>query len=259
MDGQDRSVLRRFEDLALQADRRGVVVFSDFLTLYERRLLQAHGGFAGVQAVLYGGYKEAERQVAAFVPDALSYEWEFPVACLSFVPSAPRFAETLTHRDMLGALMNLGIERRVLGDIVFPSKNQACVFCLEKIADFLLSSVTLVRHTAVTGTLLRPEELSYRPSFRDAEGVIASNRLDAFVAEACRLPRSKTAAYILGDNAVGRRYPVAPRLWKTGIFGVRRTDEKGPRQDPLPLVSVRRNACQVCYPFPTKEDPAMIL
>ncbi len=200
MDGQDRSVLRRFEDLALQADRRGVVVFSDFLTLYERRLLQAHGGFAGVQAVLYGGYKEAERQVAAFVPDALSYEWEFPVACLSFVPSAPRFAETLTHRDMLGALMNLGIERRVLGDIVFPSKNQACVFCLEKIADFLLSSVTLVRHTAVTGTLLRPEELSYRPSFRDAEGVIASNRLDAFVAEACRLPRSKTAAYILGDN-----------------------------------------------------------
>ena len=39
-----------------------------------------------------------------------------------------KFAEDLTHRDFLGALMNLGIERGTLGDIILQEK-EAFLFC----------------------------------------------------------------------------------------------------------------------------------
>ena len=114
MDKQDRDVIHRLADQASQSDRRNTVLFSDFLTLNERRLLREQERIIGGKIVLSGGYESAERQVAAFLPDALSYEWTFPIVCISIVPVSARFAETLSHRDVLGSLMNLGIDRKVL-------------------------------------------------------------------------------------------------------------------------------------------------
>ena len=48
----------------------------------------------------------------------LGYEEDFPISCLCVRPAARKFADELTHRDFLGALMNLGIDRSVLGDII---------------------------------------------------------------------------------------------------------------------------------------------
>ena len=199
MDKQDRDVIHRLADLATQADRRNTVLFSDFLTLNERRLLREHESGIGGKIVLSGGHEAAERQVAAFLPDALSYEWTFPIVCISIVPVSARFAETLTHRDVLGSLMNLGIERKVLGDIVISPSSEIYVFCLEKIGEYLCSSLTKIKHTVVHSQIVQPGTLSIAPSYREMTGQIASNRLDAFVAMTCRMSRAQTASYILGE------------------------------------------------------------
>lgn len=62
-------------------------------------------------AELSGGYEQAERQMVAFIPDALCYEWSYPFVCIHAVPQYPKYAEKLTHRDVLGALMHLGLDR----------------------------------------------------------------------------------------------------------------------------------------------------
>ena len=62
----------------------------------------------------YGGYEYAERQMAAFHPDALAFTWEYPINCLKIQPVSPKFSDELGHRDYLGALLNLGINRNVL-------------------------------------------------------------------------------------------------------------------------------------------------
>lgn len=79
----------------------------------------------------FGGYEEAERQIAAFLPDALSYDYGeneelflsmYPIRCIRISHCSGKFSEALTHRDYLGALIHLGIERSRLGDIVIKGQ-----------------------------------------------------------------------------------------------------------------------------------------
>ena len=90
----------------------------------------------GVEVKLFGGYEHAERQMAAFSPEALVF-LDYPIDCLKIEPKALRFSEELGHRDYLGALLNLGVDRSVVGDILIKDK-EAWFFCLHKMSDFLL-------------------------------------------------------------------------------------------------------------------------
>ena len=76
-------------------------------------------------------------------------------------PSAPKFAEALSHRDFLGALMNLGIERDVLGDIIVRD-SVGYVFCEDAMAAYLADNITQVRHTVMTTEVTKecPGQLS---------------------------------------------------------------------------------------------------
>ncbi len=84
----------------------------------------------------FGGYDQAERQMIAFHPDALAFSWEYPICCLKIEPKAVKFSEALSHRDYLGTILGLGVERSVIGDILVQ-EHAAWVFCQEKIADFI--------------------------------------------------------------------------------------------------------------------------
>ena len=110
-----------------------------------------------------------------------------------------KFAQDLSHRDVLGALMHLGIERALIGDILFQEK-EILVFCHEKIATYLVQELSKIKRTQVVGQIFTPTEISIVPQYEDAQGNISSNRLDAFVAQSCKLSRAKAAEYILGEN-----------------------------------------------------------
>lgn len=85
--------------------------------------------FAGI--TLYGGREEAERKILRFGSEAeLGYEQPFPICCIRIRPLSAKFADKLSHRDYLGALMNLGIERSTIGDIL-PGEGEA--FCSVRI------------------------------------------------------------------------------------------------------------------------------
>ena len=84
MNRDDYDVTRRFEDLSNQADRKGIVLFSDFLNMNEINLLLQCKDVLATRVTLFGGYEGAERQMVAFQPDALYYNWEFPISCIQY-------------------------------------------------------------------------------------------------------------------------------------------------------------------------------
>ena len=96
-------ICKRFIDLSKQANRKGIVTFSDFLTVSEQMILQQNKTKLESEYRMSGGYDYAERQMVAFIPDALFYEWDYPIQCVRIRPAYPKFAETLSHRDVLGA------------------------------------------------------------------------------------------------------------------------------------------------------------
>lgn len=188
-------ILHRFLDLANQADRKGIVLFSNFLNMYEINLLHQNENLFYTGFSLYGGYQEAERQMVAFQPDALYYNWEYPISCVQVEPLNHRFSEDLSHRDILGALMHLGIDRSLIGDILIKDKS-AYIFCVEKMADFIAKELYKIKHTQVMTQRVKPVDLHIEMQYRTEEGFIASNRLDAFVAQACKLSRAQAAQFI---------------------------------------------------------------
>lgn len=191
---------KRLMDLSKQADIKGIVTFSDFLNLNELNIYHTVKNTFYTKTEVFGGYDSSERQMVAFIPDALCYEWDYPIKCIHIVPKYPKFAEKLTHRDVLGALMNLGIERNRLGDILCLD-NDYYVFCDELIFPFILDELQKVRHTLVDLS----EELDYRHlqaniQLEEQYDMIASNRIDCIIAKALHLSRSEAAEFLSSER-----------------------------------------------------------
>ena len=74
-------------------------------------------------------------------PEEFVYEDEFPISCFLCRPMAAKFAEKCNHRDVLGALMHLGIEREVVGDIWVMEK-ESYFFCLASMGSKASTSCT---------------------------------------------------------------------------------------------------------------------
>ena len=186
---------KRFRDLSLQAQRRGIATFSDFLTLYELNILHQNASEYVTSYEVSGGYEFAERQIAAFLPDALYYDWEYPIDCLMLEPSYPKFAEQLTHRDILGAVMNLGIERAKIGDIVVK-ENCYYLFCKREITAYITEQLSQIRHTVITVSVTSTQDIDVQPDFEECVAIIASNRLDNVVSAMTKTSRGDSVQLI---------------------------------------------------------------
>lgn len=191
---------KRFIDLSRLADRKGMVTFSNFLNLNELNLFHQVLSDIETSYQLSGGYEFAERQMIAFIPDALYYAnplpvCSFPIVCLHFRPRHPKFAENLSHRDVLGALMNLGVERSRIGDIRVEDKDYY-IFCEDTISEYLLTYLQQIRHTAVTGEKIEPELVQFKQKFEHLTGIVSSARLDSIVAFAAGKSRTQSVNFI---------------------------------------------------------------
>ncbi len=192
-DKEIQQLKNRLHDLAEKSFQQGCYTFTGFLGLGEQDIFwqeEANLKYAGYQ--LSGGLDTADRVVIRFGnPEELGYEVEFPLVCIHIEPLAQKFADVLSHRDFLGALMNLGIERSTLGDIKVGEK-QAYLFCLDSIAEFICGNLEQVKHTRVRCKVT--EHMEEIPEEKpESVGIqVASLRVDAVLAKVCRLSRERS-------------------------------------------------------------------
>ena len=185
---------RRFAELAERAYAGGRYTFSDFLGLAERDLLlqnERELSYAGL--TLFGGTEGCERVMARFGNEELCPHdnGDFPIVCVKAEPVQQKFADTLTHRDLLGALMNLSIAREKLGDIALAN-NVAYLFCAESVLPVILEELVQAKHTRLRCTVAGnvPDGLCSRTEERFLQ--IASERMDVLVAAVYRLSREES-------------------------------------------------------------------
>lgn len=173
----------RMIELADTAYSQNRYTYTPFLGLAEQQAYYAverEVAYAGCR--LEGGSPLGERKMIRFGNPG--YEEEYPIATLRITPKAPKYAENLTHRDFLGAVMNLGIERDMVGDLfVEPEKERgALLFCHKNIVDYIAENLCQVRHTNVvcrreekeiSVQSAEPERKTFTASSARADGVIA--------------------------------------------------------------------------------------
>ncbi len=186
-------IKKRFLELARKAENGGYFTFTDFLGLAEQSAFAEISARLGRTAyTACGGAEGAERVMIRFGDaEALGYEIPFPIRCIRAEPLSQKFADRLTHRDFLGAILNLGIEREKLGDIVIAD-NIGYIFTCEDIADYIADGLTRVKRTdvrsSVTDGLPHGSEM-YRTEQKRIQ--ISSERLDAVIARVYNLSREE--------------------------------------------------------------------
>ncbi len=181
---------KRMKELAAKSYQQSVYLHTNFLSLAEQSLyytMERELSYAEGHAL--GGHDYAERKLIQFGSEKLfGYEGFSPILCIHIRPLAPKFSETLSHRDYLGAIMNLGIEREYLGDILIDGTD-AYVFCIDSMAEYLVKEITKIRHTLVMTELIDPQDLHIEPKKKMIEGFVSSFRVDAVIALGFSLSR----------------------------------------------------------------------
>ena len=216
--------LRHLEDLQRRAEKQNSYVYSGFLSPAEQAAFLAAPPRGGIAYAFEGGTEAAERRILIFGSES-DFGWppEPPIRILAVRPVSEKFAETLTHRDYLGAVLALGIERELVGDIIVRDKS-AFILCLEQIAEYLCVNLTEVRRTRVRVTAETGPVPELAPVLKEEQLNVASERLDAVVAAFCGLARGKADALLNAEKVFVNSLPEkrGDRHLKEGdIFSVR--------------------------------------
>lgn len=186
----------RLKDLANRAYSQNVYSYSNFLTPGELKwLYDIKRDIGYVDFSLFDEEGLCERQMVCFGSEEMfGYPPDFPVSLICVEPLIDKFSDVLSHRDFLGSVMNLGIERNVLGDILVKDNKKAYIYCIRGIGEFLCDNLTRIKHTNVKCHICDSEEKAAQSGreFEELSVVVSSPRFDAIIAGALRLSRGDT-------------------------------------------------------------------
>ncbi|MBP1756873.1 MAG: hypothetical protein H6Q59_3271, partial [Firmicutes bacterium] len=193
LDKDEQLLKRRLLDLANTAYNRGICLFSDFLNLNEQNLfISLKNELPRIKYFTYGGFQDAERKILCFCGNdqyQSQGEIDFPIACIKVLPLNQRFSDSFSHRDFLGAVLNLGIDRGKVGDILIDA-NEGYLFAHNTISPFILDQLTRVKHTVVSTEVVEQQDFDYKPKYVEVVGTVASVRLDSILSVAFHTSRS---------------------------------------------------------------------
>jgi len=195
---EDRLLFAKALDRLKAAQYKNHATFTDFMNPQRSAMFLQRFSKMGVNAQIYGGYKDAERMMLGFAADdgPLIYE-TFPITSLVITYNG-RFSRLLTHRDFLGAVLGLGLDRGKIGDIQL-TKSGAVMYTASEVAGFITENLLEVGRTSVVAKA-HAEAPDLETVGTQKRITAASLRLDAVISTAFNLSRSKATALIEGEK-----------------------------------------------------------
>lgn len=185
---------KRYAELALRAVHTGRAQFTRFLEPAVEWEVRATANQCGAEVRFFGGYEDAERRVAAFYAEDVPEDGDYPLTALALSWNA-KFADA-QHRDLLGAVMGLGLERDATGDVCLGTQpGTAYLFCLEDVAGYISANLESAGRAhlrvspAQTLSIAPPEGAAFRVTVQNL-------RLDAILAAGYKLSRSEAQRLI---------------------------------------------------------------
>ena len=194
-DKEDNNLLSRADDALNLSRIRHKPCFLGFLNEREQYIISESFRYANDRIGFFGGYDNAVRKIMCACDYDIDDD-EYPIVklCYKF-----RKEDNLSHRDFLGSLMGLGIERSCVGDIIVGEKF-AAVFVKAEVSEYIKSQLNKIGRAGVRLISENECELSYEPETELLSLIVSSMRLDAVVAAVTKLSRTKSAEIILSGK-----------------------------------------------------------
>ena len=173
---------------------------SDFLNPYEvKNAIDILNSERDLKYTVDGGYEEAERSVISIYPFYMEYEdIEKQIRFLQ-IEGNFKF-KTISHKDYLGSLMNLGIKREKVGDIIIH-ENFCQVIVSADICDFIIMNLEKVSRNNVKVKEISKNEIIYNPpNYKETSFTITSSRLDCVISGLYNISRQESMKFINGEK-----------------------------------------------------------
>ena len=196
--GEERVLLARVLDKLELCQRRNIPAWTPFLSPGEQAaasdLLRAWGA---PRCLAAGGYEGAERNILCFLPDWQEPDFlSGPDSPLAALEAAFPGGAALTHRDILGSLMGLGLTREKLGDILLL-EDRCQTVVLREALPILLSQWESAGRWKVSVKEIPLEHLTPKPpTVKTIRDTVAALRLDAVLAAGFSVSRGRAAEFI---------------------------------------------------------------
>ncbi|XNQ64680.1 RNA-binding protein [Alkalihalobacillus sp. 1P02AB] len=192
---------------------------TDFLDPREQEILKTIVGIdEDVQLSFFGGRGDIERQRAHLAPSYIEADEE-TFACLLYSVEYPSKFVTLAHRDILGALMSIGLKREKFGDIIINGTDIQVILAKEVASYVEVNLTSIGKATIQLKRLPFSAQSELVDSWNERSGTISSLRLDAVLAEIYRVSRSKIEPYLTKGYV-----KVNWKVVENGSFQVKETD-----------------------------------
>ena len=224
----DEILIAQTEDRIRRAYDRNMMTSGDFLDMHQKKVLTDRFMTRSlpVKMVFYGGYADAERCIPVFLPEYIEWSgdyddvpWDLKELVSVIRVSAPKGGRRLSHRDYLGSLLSLGIDRAVTGDILVREDSSggssdgmhggscgpgsgspgigADIIVMSDMAEFIEMNYTKAGRTDLSVSRHSIDEL-YIGEIKTVKkrDTVASLRLDSVVSSAFSLSRAKAAEQI---------------------------------------------------------------
>lgn len=162
---------------------------TDFLDPYEIYLAKSIlNRFQEISYQVFGGHNNLERNIIVIYPE---YSEEDPRDYLVCLKIKGDF-ENLNHRDFLGAIMNLGIDRGKIGDIVILN-DFAYLFCSNEISNFIIYNLEKISNQKIYLSIIKFSEIAIPdPQYREVKKFLTSLRLDLIISNTLNISRNNS-------------------------------------------------------------------
>ncbi|WP_308534230.1 YlmH/Sll1252 family protein [uncultured Peptoniphilus sp.] len=194
-DPNDLIELRKIIDKAEIVINDYVNLTSDFLNPHEIKKAAEILNSLNLSYSVYGGYDQSELSVISMGPEYLEEPTNFDIRAFKF-----NSMSGIKHKNVLGSILGLGIDRRKIGDILI-GKDFTYFFAKNEISDFIFYNLEKISNYNVSLIETEDGEDFPKKEYNEREIIISSRRLDAFLSQALKIPRSK-AASLISQNQV---------------------------------------------------------
>lgn len=191
---EDNILLRSLSDKISLAQKHNSAKYTFFLNERQSELVETVLNTSEYENYyLYGGYDNAKRKVVGVNPPySCANLQEFPIKALTFTY---RKSDEISHRDVLGSLMALNIDRKTVGDIVVGN-GKSVVFVYDTVADDILQNVRKIGRVGVKISEGFDSDIIPEDKFQEINGTVASLRLDCIISLALNISREKATDLI---------------------------------------------------------------
>lgn len=183
---EEREVVIKIYDSMSLASSKNITVFTKFFStpnIWTYFIKSFNSKNLKVEAL--GGYNECERKLLSFNN---FYNDLYPYKIIKILNKS-KFT-TLNHRDYLGTLMSLGIERSKLGDLRVVD-NAAVVPVYDELVDYIMNGVEFVKKAPVEISIISEYDLPQSDLVEDSI-IIPSLRIDNFISKLANVSRGKS-------------------------------------------------------------------